>query len=190
MTVFIDRQVQGPAFKSGIQFLGFSETLLMFDNALINKIKDGLRKERHSIAVAESVTAGLLQAALASAKDASLFFQGGITAYNVGQKSRHLLVEPLHALETDSVSKKVSEEMSLQVCALFTSDYGIGITGYAATAPEKNINDLFAFYAISFRGKVLLSEKIFTGKEEGLPAQLFYVDTVLRKLDEHINSTP
>ena len=76
--------------------------------------------------------------------------------------------------------------MCVQVCSLFSSDYGIGITGYAARVPEKNINELFACFAISFRGEVILSEKIFTDKEEGLPAQLFYINTVLRKLKENI----
>ena len=153
----------------------------MFDRELINAIKDILRKNNYSVAVAESVTAGLLQAAFASADDASLFFQGGITAYNVGQKCRHLLVEPLHALECDSVSEKVSQDMSIQVCSLFTSDYGIGITGYAARVPEKNINELFAYYAIAFDGEVIDSGKINTDTEEGLPAQLFYVDLVIKK---------
>jgi PncC family amidohydrolase len=156
----------------------------MFDRELINAIKDVLRKNNHSVAVAESVTAGLLQAAFASADDASLFFQGGITAYNVGQKCRHLLVEPLHALECDSVSEKVSQDMSLQVCSLFTSDYGVGITGYAARVPEKNINALFAYYAIAFDGEVIDSGKLSTNAEEGLPAQLFYVDLVINKFSE------
>jgi len=158
----------------------------MFDEKLVNRIAGELKKNNKTIAVAESVTAGLLQAALASAADASLFFQGGITAYNIGQKCRHLLVEPVHALECDCVSEKVSKDMCVQVCSLFSSDYGIGITGYAARVPEKNINDLFACFAIAFRGEVILSEKIFTNKEEGLPAQLFYINTVLRKLKENI----
>jgi PncC family amidohydrolase len=154
----------------------------MFDKDLINNIKEELIENHQSIAAAESVTAGLIQAALASADDASLFFQGGITAYNVGQKCRHLLVEPLHALECDSVSERVAQDMSIQVCTLFTSDYGIGITGYAAKVPEKNINELYAYYAISLKEKIIDSGKVNAKTEEGLPAQLFYVHTALNKL--------
>ena len=154
----------------------------MFDAGLIDSIRDILLKDHFSIAAAESVTAGLVQAALASAKDASKFFQGGITAYNVGQKCRHLLVEPLHAIESDSVSSRVSEDMSLNVCTLFTSDFGIGITGYAARVPEKNINDLFAYYAIAYKKEIVDSGKLTTNEEEGLKAQLFYVHEVLRRL--------
>ena len=160
----------------------------MFDKDMINRIADGLKKNNQTIAVAESVTAGLLQAALASATDASAFFQGGITAYNIGQKCRHLLVEPVHAIECDCVSEKVSNDMSVQVCSLFSSDYGIGITGYAACVPEKNINELFAYFAIACKGKAILSERISTDKDEGLPAQLFYVEETLRKLKEYLIS--
>lgn len=154
----------------------------MFDKKLIDDIGNRLKEKNQSIAVAESVTSGLLQAAFSNAKEASFFFQGGMTAYNIGQKCRHLLVEPLHAIECNCVSKQVSQQMSKHVCDLFLSDYGIGITGYAARLPEKNINDLFAYYSISLKNKIIESGKITTDAEEGLPAQLFYIDYVLKSL--------
>jgi nicotinamide-nucleotide amidase len=156
----------------------------MFDKKLIDEIGEKLKNKNQSIALAESVTGGLLQAAFSNAKEASFFFQGGITAYNIGQKYRHLLVEPLHAIECNCVSQKVSEQMSINVCNLFLSDYGIGITGYASKMPEKNINELFAYYAISLNNKIVDHGKITTGAEEGLPAQLVYVNTVLEKLNK------
>ena len=80
----------------------------MFDKKLIDDIGNKFKEKKQSIAVAESVTSGLLQAAFSNAKEASFFFQGGITAYNIGQKSRHLLVEPLHAIEYNCVSNPSS----------------------------------------------------------------------------------
>jgi len=152
----------------------------MFDKKLIDDIGNKLKEKNQSIAVAESVTGGLLQAAFSNANQASFFFQGGITAYNIGQKCRHLLVEPLHAIECNCVSELIAQQMSKYVCDLFLSDYGIGITGYAARLPEKNINDLFAYYSISLKDKIIESGKITTDAEEGLPAQLFYIDYVLK----------
>src|SRR6476659_2975836 len=152
----------------------------MFNKDLLNEIGEILKNKKQSVAVAESVTSGLLQAALSNAKDAACFFQGGITAYNVGQKCRHLLVEPLHALECDSVSEYVARDMSLHVATLFTSDYGIGITGYAAKVPEKNINELYAFYKIYEKNKIVTCGKLETNVEEGLPVQLFYTEEVLK----------
>jgi len=160
----------------------------MFNKDLLNEIGEILKNKKQSVAVAESVTSGLLQAALSNAKDAACFFQGGITAYNVGQKCRHLLVEPLHALECDSVSEYVARDMSLHVATLFTSDYGIGITGYAAKVPEKNINELYAFYAISEKNKIVTCGKLETNVEEGLPVQLFYTEEVLKIFKEYLKN--
>jgi len=156
----------------------------MFDKKLIDDIGNKLKEKNQSIAVAESVTGGLLQAAFSNAKEASFFFQGGITAYNIGQKCRHLLVEPLHAIECNCVSELIAQQMSKHVCNLFLSDYGIGITGYAARLPEKNINDLFAYYTISFKDKILKSEKMKAAADEGLDTQLFYCNNVLEILNE------
>jgi nicotinamide-nucleotide amidase len=154
-----------------------------FDKKLIDTIGAKLKNNNNSIAVAESVTGGLLQAAFSNANSASLFYQGGITAYNIGQKCRHLLIEPLHAMECNCVSQKIAVEMSKNVCQLFLSDYGIGITGYAARMPEQNVHDLFAFYAITLKDKILQQGKVIANVEEGLPAQLYYVNDVLQKLN-------
>ncbi len=87
----------------------------MYDEQVIQSIKKILLQRRQTIAVAESVTAGHLQVALASAENASQFFQGGITAYNLGQKSRHLKIEPIHAEGCNCVSDKIAIEMAYGV---------------------------------------------------------------------------
>jgi len=156
---------------------------MMFDKKLIDSVGQKFKDNNQSIAIAESVTGGLLQAAFSNAAEASLFFQGGITTYNLGQKCRHLLVEPLHAMEYNCVSEKIAQEMSKNVCDLFLSDYGIGITGYAAKMPEKNINELFAYYAIALKNEIIECGKITSTAEEGLATQLSYIHIVLKKLD-------
>jgi PncC family amidohydrolase len=153
----------------------------MFDKDLLFQIGGRLKEKGLSVAVAESVTSGLLQCAFSNIPDASEIFQGGITAYNVGQKCRHLLVEPLHAIACDSVSEKVAMDLAKNVCTLFTSNYGIGIVGYAATMPEKNVNSLFSFFAIVSEGKILETGQITTEAEEGFPAQLYYTEVILKK---------
>ena len=140
-----------------------------------------------TIAVAESVTSGLLQAALSSADKAMDFYQGGITAYNLGQKSRHLLVEPIHALSSNCVSEQVSKEMALNVCKLFSSDWGIGVTGFASPVPESG-NKLFAYYAIVRRDEIVLSEKIEPAKDNLFAIQLVYVNDLLKKFSRHLVS--
>jgi nicotinamide-nucleotide amidase len=144
------------------------------DDATVELIKRG-----HSISVAESVTSGHLQAAFSLGEGATQVFQGGITTYNLEQKTRHLNVDPLEAIECNSVSGTIAEQMALHAIAFFSSDWGIAITGYATPVPEGGIDDLFAFFAIAFRDKIILTEKIRAEKSEVLKVQLYYTNAVL-----------
>jgi len=155
---------------------------MFFDADLLNQVKDLLVKKKETLAVAESVTSGFLQMAFGSADEASSFFHGGITAYNLGQKCRHLSVDAIHALESDSVSEEIATQMAVNVAQLFVSHIGIGITGYATTSPEKNINELFAYYAIARKEEVLITKRIESNTTEGTLTQLHYAEQVLQEL--------
>lgn len=161
----------------------------LIDADLVNSIKDMMMKREETIAVAESVTSGLLQAGLSQAVDASKFYQGGITAYNIGQKYKHLNVEPIHALNCDCISEKVASDMALNCCALFKSHWGLGITGYASIVPEQD-NDLFAYCAIAYNKKIVLKEKIEAKEAEPFRVQLFYMRTFLSKLEGYLKANP
>jgi PncC family amidohydrolase len=103
-----------------------------YNVAVINKIKKILVEKEQTIAVAESVTSGHLQAGFSLTKEAMQFFQGGMTAYNLGQKARHFHVDPIHAFRYNCVSETVANDMSREVAKIFSSDWGISITGYAS----------------------------------------------------------
>jgi len=149
---------------------------------IIQSIGNILIERQQSIAVAESVTSGHMQVALSAATDAAKFYQGGITAYNIGQKSRHLHVDPIHASACNCVSEQVANEMALEVCRLFTSDWGLAVTGYASKVPESN-NELFAYYAISYAGKILRSGRIEAPDGEPARTQAFYANELLKGLE-------
>ena len=149
----------------------------------IDQIKDKLVHKQQTLAIAESVTCGLLQAMCGSATDASTFFQGGITAYNIGQKILHLGVEPIHAEQCDCVSGKVASEMALGVCTLFKSDWGIGITGYATPVPASG-NELFAWCAVACKGEILVLEKLSPAEQEFFPVQRAYALEALQLLKD------
>lgn len=150
-----------------------------YDIHLINKASRLLQNEEATIAVAESVTSGHLQAAFSLAENAISIFQGGITTYNIGQKCRHLLVEPIHALAVNCVSQKVAEQMAIGVCGLFKSSYGIGITGYASPVPEKNIHRLFAFVTIAKGNKIIESKKIHSSEKKPIDVQKDYTQQAI-----------
>ena len=77
-----------------------------------------------TLAVAESLTSGRLQAAIGERSGASDYFLGGLTAYTIDQKVTHLGVDRDEADRTNAVSEKVADEMVLGVCRLFGSDRG------------------------------------------------------------------
>ena len=72
-----------------------------------------------TLAVAESLTSGRLQAAIGERSGASDYFLGGLTAYTIDQKVTHLGVDRDEADRTNAVSEKVADEMVLGVCRLF-----------------------------------------------------------------------
>lgn len=158
----------------------------MYNVKELTGIRNQLLQHKQSLSVAESVTAGHLQAAFSLAENATDFFQGGITAYNLGQKARHLKIEPIQALACNCVSLKTSEEMAIGVSPLFSSDWGIGITGYAAPVPELNIHKLFAYYAFSLHGKIVATGKISAELDRPFQVQIHYADSVLKAFNKFL----
>lgn len=163
-------------------FNSFNKCLIMFNRESVEKIRKPLLEKSETIAVAESVTAGLLQAALASAEEASKIFQGGMTVYNIGQKCRHLSIDPIHAMESNCVSGKMAKDMALSVAQSFTAHWGIGVTGYATPVPESG-NKVFAHISIVHGEKELVNRLVDAGDKIALDAQLLYVHAALEALE-------
>lgn len=118
-------------------------------------------------------------------RDAAKFYHGGITAYNIAQKFRHLNVEAIHALANDCVSEKIACEMAKHVAVLFTSNWGIGVTGYASPVTASR-QKMYAWYAVAFGNEVKISGRIDYDKEVGPAAQIYYVTQVLKATEECI----
>jgi len=111
-----------------------------------------------TLAVAESLTSGGLQSRIGRISGASNFFLGGITAYDLDQKVKHLKVNRAAAKKVDCVSLAVAEQMARGVCRLFGSDWGISTTGYA----EPNVTTVtpYAYWAVARKKKIVASGRI------------------------------
>ena len=119
---------------------------------MINELKRlMLGPPKFSLAVAESLTCGRVQAKVGSISGASEFFLGGITAYTLDQKVRHLGLARAAALAVNSVSAEVAEQMARGACGLFGADVGVGTTGYAETSAEKSIAHPFGWWGLARR---------------------------------------
>ena len=107
-----------------------------------------LREKDWRLCVAESVTVGRLQSTIGSVSGASDFFEGGITAYNLEQKVRHLGVDRDEAAASNCVSSAVCRQMARGACALFEADLAISTTGYAEPDPYYDVHHPFAYVSI------------------------------------------
>jgi nicotinamide-nucleotide amidase len=106
---------------------------------------------RLTLAAAESLTCGRVQAGIGGIPGASEFFCGGITAYALAQKVRHLGVEPAEAERARGVSALVAIQMAQGVCGMFGSDLGVATTGYAEPSPGEGVENPFAWWAVAHR---------------------------------------
>lgn len=146
---------------------------------LLNYIGSRMLQYDETISIAESVTSGFLQFSFSQMKDASRFFMGGMTVYSQEEKVSLLEVDPDEAKNTNSVSSLVADTMALNVAKLYNTDWSIAVTGYAAPVEESN-KKLYAYFSISYRGKVILSERLdLHSRTKAVNAQLYYTEFIL-----------
>ncbi|MEU4311061.1 CinA family protein [Nocardia sp. NPDC024068] len=83
------------------------------------------------IAVAESLTAGNLAAALGAAPDSGEWFVGGVVAYTKQAKRRVLRVP-----DVPVVSERAAEAMARGVRELLAADIAVAVTGVGGPGPQ------------------------------------------------------
>ena len=145
-----------------------------------------------TLSAAESLTCGRVQARVGEISGASQFFRGGITAYTLEEKVRHLGVNRVAARRVNGVSAEVAAQMARGACDLFASDLGVATTGYAEPAAEAGVPEPFAWWALAHRrrGRIVA---VRTGRVEcpgatRCDAQQFVADAVLGELIAYLES--
>lgn len=88
-----------------------------------------------TVAIAESVTGGLLAARLTDVPGASAVVAGGVVAYATHAKSSVLGVSESTLAEQGAVSAQTALEMAVAVQRIFSARIGIATTGVAG--PER-----------------------------------------------------
>jgi nicotinamide-nucleotide amidase len=156
------------------------------NQSVLNSISRVLIERRETVAVAESVTAGLITNMLSRALNATKFLQGGIIVYNLGQKTKHLNVNPILADEVNCVSSQVANQMAAEACRQFCSHWGISSTGYAVPVPALNIRTCFAHYSIYKDGETVVSDMIQTKLRGQGRVQQYFVDQLLLIFLRHL----
>jgi nicotinamide-nucleotide amidase len=149
-----------------------------------------LQKPRLTLAVAESLTCGHVQARVGAISGASGFFLGGITAYTLDQKVTHLGVNRAAAKRVDGVSAAVAREMARGVCRLFGSDLGLATTGYAERSVKAGVAEPFAWWALAHvrRGRVVAqrSGRVECPGASRLETQMIVAAAALTELADYL----
>lgn len=149
-----------------------------------------LRPPRRTLAVAESLTCGQVQARVGAISGASEFFLGGITAYSLEQKVKLLGVNRAAAKRVNCVSADIAEQMAQGACRLFGADLAVATTGYAEPCADEGVAEPFAWWALAHvrRGRVkqVRSGRIECPGASRLQAQAIVADAVLAELLEYL----
>ncbi|MER0244198.1 nicotinamide-nucleotide amidohydrolase family protein [Streptomyces sp. HSW2009] len=104
--------------------------------ALAAEVAAALRARGETVAVAESLTGGLLSAALTEAPGASRSFRGAITAYATDVKASALGVDAALLAARGAVDAQVAAQMASGVRSALGADWGAATTGVAGPDPQ------------------------------------------------------
>jgi nicotinamide-nucleotide amidase len=115
----------------GAGFYGFD------DDTLEDVVCRLLREQGETVAVAESLTGGLLGATMSSPVGASDVFRGGITAYATELKESILEVPAEVLAQEGAVSSETARAMASGVRRVLDATYGLALTGVAGPTEQE-----------------------------------------------------
>jgi nicotinamide-nucleotide amidase len=98
-----------------------------------------LRERGQTVAVAESLTGGLICAALIEVSGASAAVRGGVVAYATELKHRLLDVDAGLLARNGPVDPDVAAQMALGVRERLGADWGLATTGVAGPDPQDGV---------------------------------------------------
>ncbi len=114
-----------------------------------------LREAGLSIATAESLTGGLVCAALTDVPGASAVVRGGVVSYATDLKASLLGVDPQVLASGGAVQDRVARELALGAARVCGADLGIGTTGVAGPDPQDGQPVGTVFVAVARHGQAV-----------------------------------
>jgi nicotinamide-nucleotide amidase len=116
-----------------------------------------LTSRGQTVAVAESLTGGLVAAALTTVPGSSLAFRGGVVAYATGVKASLLGVDENLLAERGPVHAEVAAEMAKGVRSRLGATFGLATTGVAGPGPADGQPAGTVFVAVAGPSRIAVS---------------------------------
>lgn len=121
------------------------------------------REHYMTIAVAESLTGGLLASSLVDIPGASDAFLGGIVTYTNDMKTLQLGVDPELLANKGAVCAEVAEQMTAGLVERFGATICLSTTGVAGPGPSEGKPAGTVFIACRISGITRVEEYLFDG---------------------------
>ncbi len=118
---------------------------------------------RATVAVAESLTGGLLTAALTATPGASATVRGGLVVYATDLKTTLAGVDAALLERRGAVDPDIALALARGVRARLGATYGLGVTGVAGPDPQDEKPVGTVFIALAGPDDETLAERSFTG---------------------------
>ena len=123
-----------------------------------------------TIAVAESLTGGLLTAALTDTPGSSAVVRGGLVVYATELKATLAGVDPALLAQRGAVDPDVARELADGVRHRLGATVGVGVTGVAGPDPQDGVEVGTVFAAIAGPGGSRAARWRFTGDRPAIRA--------------------
>ncbi|RJQ82931.1 CinA family protein [Pseudonocardiaceae bacterium YIM PH 21723] len=127
-----------------------------------------LRERGQTIAVAESLTAGLLGATIAQVPGASAVLRGGLIVYATDLKSKLAGVDEELLAVHGPVHPDVASQLAQGARERCYSDWGVGLTGVAGPGPQDGIEAGTVYIGLSGPGRFDAVHHRFSGDRENV----------------------
>ena len=126
-------------------------------------IGEALKKRHASLAVAESMTGGLLAQRITSVPGSSNYFLGGFLTYSNKMKTELLGVSEEIIQQHGAVSKETAEAMALGARRRTGSTFALSITGEAGPEPSENVPVGTVYIGLADAGACQVAHRVFFG---------------------------
>jgi PncC family amidohydrolase len=156
--------------------------ILMQD--LATQVVGKLLQANKKLAIAESLTGGLLSAEITTVVGASKVFQGSITAYQDEVKIKTLKVDAATISTHTSISELVALEMAENVKNLLGAQIGIATTGVAGPDSVHDFSPGLVFVALVEDDHKMCQKLVFKGSRQEIQQQS--VEHALQMLNEYL----